>query len=302
MSTNVYYKDIPALLAGLKTVQPLSDAFHMHRFADTPDTWLQETALFRSNTYSIILLEKGEASYKIGLSDYQIHSGSLYCMAPQHLRYYRRLSDWEGYVLVFVPAFLEPHPPLQQLVQNLAGFQFGTQVVLSLDPDQLDQARQLFAQLHQVAYQHSPLRFAKIRAALELLLVTLTEWYQQAPSANDAHSPQDRLVMAFDQLLEQYLYQLTRQQSKQRLTIQQMAQQLHVHPSYLGEVLKATTGHTPKQRLSQRLTLEAKALLHNTDLSIAQIGDLLHMPDPSNFSKFFKTQTGLTPKKYRQTF
>lgn len=299
-TSDVYYKDIPALLAGLRTVHPLSEQFHMHRFEATPATWLEETALFRSDTYSIILLEKGEAEYKIGLSDYHIRSGSLYCMAPKHLRYYKRLSKWEGYVVVFVEAFLETHPILQQLVHELEGFQLGTRPVLGLKEDQLAIAQEQLAQLHTIAYTATPLRFAKIRAALELLLLQLTEWFRQAPTRAESRSPQERLAAAFEQVVEDYLYQLTHHQSAERLTIRAIARQLHVHPSYLGEVIKAVTQQSPKQLLSQRLILEAKALLHNTSLSVAQIGDLLHLSDPSNFSKFFKAHTGFTPKKYRQ--
>ncbi|MEL7006495.1 MAG: hypothetical protein AAFN93_27795, partial [Bacteroidota bacterium] len=70
-----YYKGISALLAGLKTVQPISE--HFHQFKDTPDSWIKETSLFRSNTYSIILLKKGKAEYKIGLSNYDIGDNSL---------------------------------------------------------------------------------------------------------------------------------------------------------------------------------------------------------------------------------
>ncbi len=130
MQSTSYYKDIYSLLEGLKTVKPLSSDFHIHKFSDTPNTWVKETSIFRSNTYSIILLTKGEAKYKIGLSEYHITDGSIYFQAPQHLRYYNRLSEWQGYVIVFMDSFFENHAALKQLVTQFEGFKIASKVVV----------------------------------------------------------------------------------------------------------------------------------------------------------------------------
>ena len=47
---------------------------------------------------------------------------------------------------------------------------------------------------------------------------------------------------------------------------------------------------------------EAKRLLNTTDFPIHQIGALVGIKDYNYFSKFFKTQVGITPLKYRKTF
>ena len=51
-----YYGSIDDLLRGLRTVAPLSEHFHLHRFSDTPASWLAESSIFRSDTYALILL------------------------------------------------------------------------------------------------------------------------------------------------------------------------------------------------------------------------------------------------------
>jgi len=47
--------------------------------------------------------------------------------------------------------------------------------------------------------------------------------------------------------------------------------------------------------------LEAKVLLKQSNLSIADIAFKIGKLDPSDFSRFFKAETGKTPKEYRQT-
>lgn len=160
-SSTSYYKDIHSLLQGLKTVKPLSQDFHIHKFSNTPNTWVKETSIFRSNTYSIILLTKGEAKYKIGLSEYHITSGSLYFQAPQHLRYYNRLSDWEGYVIVFMDSFIENHPTLKKLVTQFEGFKIASKVVVPLEEEVLSETESMFQHLYDISYSNSTNRFDK---------------------------------------------------------------------------------------------------------------------------------------------
>ena len=50
--------------------------------------------------------------------------------------------------------------------------------------------------------------------------------------------------------------------------------------------------------LDDMILLEVKASLKQTTLSISEIAFKIGKDDPSDFSKFFKTKTGLTPKEY----
>jgi AraC-like DNA-binding protein len=48
------------------------------------------------------------------------------------------------------------------------------------------------------------------------------------------------------------------------------------------------------------LILEAKSLLKYSNLQIAEIAVKLCNQTPSNFARFFKSQTGVSPKQYLQ--
>ena len=52
--------------------------------------------------------------------------------------------------------------------------------------------------------------------------------------------------------------------------------------------------------IRERLLLEAKNLITYTSLSIAEVAYQLKFNDPSNFVKFFKSLTTLTPLEYRE--
>ena len=77
------------------------------------------------------------------------------------------------------------------------------------------------------------------------------------------------------------------------------ADQLNVTSNYLNEIVKAETGSSAKRHISERLLLEAQNLLAYSELSISEISHLLHFSEPTHFTKFFKKETGVTPKAYQ---
>jgi len=60
-------------------------------------------------------------------------------------------------------------------------------------------------------------------------------------------------------------------------------------------------GNTVSGLLTERIVLEAKALLATTNLSVKEITFELGMDDPSNFAKVFKRYTNTSPLDYRLT-
>ena len=49
------------------------------------------------------------------------------------------------------------------------------------------------------------------------------------------------------------------------------------------------------------IVLQAKRKLINSDIKSAQLAHFLGFEDPTNFTKYFKKLTGLTPKSFKNT-
>jgi AraC-like DNA-binding protein len=61
----------------------------------------------------------------------------------------------------------------------------------------------------------------------------------------------------------------------------------------------AATGRTAKQLVDERVALEAKRLLAETDLTVGQIGSRLGFSEPTNFGRFFGRTVGTSPGQFR---
>ena len=79
------------------------------------------------------------------------------------------------------------------------------------------------------------------------------------------------------------------------------AEKLCLSPKYFGTLIKKETGMSVNQCITAYVVLQAKNLL-STDrrLSVQQIALNLGFADQSVFSRYFKTETGMTPTEFRK--
>ena len=86
-----------------------------------------------------------------------------------------------------------------------------------------------------------------------------------------------------------------------KVTLEDLSSYVHLSPSHLSGLFRKETGQTISAYLSFVRIEKSKQLLSTTDTPIAQIGALCGFEDQSYFTRVFRQQTGLSPKKYRQS-
>ncbi|MDB0716761.1 helix-turn-helix domain-containing protein [Bacteroides xylanisolvens] len=77
------------------------------------------------------------------------------------------------------------------------------------------------------------------------------------------------------------------------------ANRLCLTPNYLSSAIKEYSGRSAMEWINDYVILEAKIMLRNTNLSIQEIACRLNFATQSAFGKYFKLQTGMGPKFYR---
>lgn len=82
-------------------------------------------------------------------------------------------------------------------------------------------------------------------------------------------------------------------------SIEWFAGELGITAAHLNALCRRETGSSALKSLHERLLLEAKRNLTYTNLTISQVSDMLGFSEPAYFTRFFKRQTGDTPKAFR---
>ncbi len=79
-------------------------------------------------------------------------------------------------------------------------------------------------------------------------------------------------------------------------------QLLNVSPAQLNKLCRLYMGITAQQMIHHKQISEAKRLLRATTEAISDIAYRLNFSDPSNFNRFFRSITGLSPRQYRRQY
>lgn len=110
----------------------------------------------------------------------------------------------------------------------------------------------------------------------------------------------EEITKDFFALLEKHIDDILSGRTEQMYHIKDFAAQLFIHPTHFSNTIKLTTGYSPCHFSEQRVLEEAKKMLSETDKPINEISYKLTFNEPTNFTKFFKSFEGITPRQFRK--
>lgn len=116
----------------------------------------------------------------------------------------------------------------------------------------------------------------------------------QAPGNRNEEITRDYLAF-----LDQHIGELLEGRETEMLHINEIAQKLFISPVHLSNTVKLVTGRHPCYYFDLKIIQQANHLLAHTALSASEVARRLTF-DPSNFLKFYKKLTGLTPTEFRE--
>ena len=113
------------------------------------------------------------------------------------------------------------------------------------------------------------------------------------------HQTAETKSLTNEEALMQHFLKEVQLSYKRERKVLYYADRLHLSPGYLSTLIKNFSGKTAAEWIDDYVVLEAKALLKSTNMTIQQISDELNFPSQSFFGKYFKRQTGVSPKEYK---
>lgn len=146
------------------------------------------------------------------------------------------------------------------------------------------------------AYLLKPIDFEELQDALLKLKTTLEleqASYQEIFNEVISNSTPQQIA----ETLKEYIVH----NYNQEINLNSISQNLNYSPSYLTKLFNQVYNTTPnKYIISLRIQQAQHLLIHNPELSIRQIGEIIGYPEQGYFSRIFKKQTGSSPYDYRE--
>lgn len=119
------------------------------------------------------------------------------------------------------------------------------------------------------------------------------------PENKTLHSRNEEIVTQFFDFVELHLQNLLNGKETEMFHIKEIAEKLFVSYGHLTNTIKLVTKHHPCYHYDYRIITLVNDLLLNTEKSASEIARTLTF-DPSNFVKFYKNLTGITPTEFRK--
>jgi len=138
-----------------------------------------------------------------------------------------------------------------------------------------------------------PDRTFALETLVRLLLVQMLRLTPESSTPQPVASEELRQFRRFTDLLES--------EFRNRWPLSRYCDTIGVCESRLNQICHHVANCPPKRLIHERLLQESKRLLLHSPLTINEIGFELGFTDPSYFSRFFRKQTGQTPRDFRQT-
>ena len=252
--------------------------------------------------YKIAYKTGGAGSVKYGPGRYDFTEGSLLCAAPTQLMgggEDEKACDQGGYVLLLHPNLLVGYP-LAQKIKQYTFFSYDASEALHLSDSEKATVVARFRSIEEeLRARIDDFSQDVLLAQLELLLSYTQRFYQRQFITR--RTVNRGLLAQVEAVLNDYFG--GKQGLRQGLpTVQYLAEQVRLTPSYLSDMLRSLTGLSAQQHIHLRLIEQAKERLSVTELSVSEIAYELGFEHSQSFSKLFKAKTSLSPLAFRRSF
>jgi AraC-like DNA-binding protein len=242
----------------------------------------------------LVYVTAGRYTHMLDFETLECAPGSVLAVQPGQVHCFGEMAGWQGWALVFRAELLQSRQASKavedlDLLRDVADLPAHMRLAGS--------ARQAvtmaFERMAQDAALHAsaPAVNALLRHQLQALLVRL----------HLAHASAPRVARVDPILLQRFRRFRTAVEREYRRwhSVAQYARDLACSPKSLNRATLALTDVGAKAFLTQRVVLEARRLLVHTVSPVATIGDQLGFDEATNFVKFFRRETGLTPGAFR---
>ncbi|WP_426671869.1 helix-turn-helix domain-containing protein [Mucilaginibacter sp. McL0603] len=249
---------------------------------------------YRSDGYIIGICTRGTAEVEVNLQVYQARPDAMLLATPFHiLRIYNSSEHFLCRFIVFSKAFLTENNVNSHFLESFSYFKSESLPVIYPDHPDAKMLLEVYLLIQQkLEREEHPYRQEISRSILTTLLYEVEFIYQkQHVIIKGKQNRKQELNLLFQNFV--FLHY------KEHRNVQFYADALFVSPKHLTETIKEVTGRTSGEWIEDAVILEAKVLLRNHEISIAQVAENIHFPDQSSFGKYFKKHTGLSPSDYR---
>ena len=248
--------------------------------------------------YVVFLKGRAYTALKYGRNTYDYRENELVFAAPEQAM--GSVADGKyhkagGYALAFHPDFVARMKGIRTM-RNYPFFSYSVKNGLPLAAREKNFAVRCMKNIQAELGNPDTFSDTIIWDNIKLLLDNCGRFFERRFGGNVPQSGD--ILSRFEAAVSEYL-DAGAARNCGKSVVQFCAERLSLSPSYLGYVVKSETGISALKCANGKILERASELLCATDKSIAEIAEDLGFTYPQHFSRWFKNETGTSPKSFR---
>jgi AraC family transcriptional activator of pobA len=250
----------------------------------------------RADFFAMMILIEGRINMKINLKEHVITKNSMLFLAPNMLKQLvNATEDTRLYKVIFTSGFLLQIGIQKHEIEMIDFISRSRESIIQLSDQEMSKILKLMEDLKEKNEHAAEHPFGE-----DIVQYTFRIFLSEMAAIGINHnvgarkskvSRKEDLTMRFGNLINLHF--------KEHRAVKYYAERLAITPNYLNEIIHEVTGKSAGELIDEKVMHEAKVLLNNPRLTIAQIAELLHFSDQSFLGKFFKRHLGISPSEYR---
>ncbi|MEN0002995.1 MAG: helix-turn-helix transcriptional regulator [Bacteroidota bacterium] len=240
----------------------------------------------RTNFFTLLLLTKGKMTHFIDFKAYEMTEGDCLFISKEQIHKFDSSPAYEGYGFVFTEEFMLQHFSLSAF--SKISFLYNYHLNQPLFKDFKDQETFLRALKREFSLNLGKVEADVVASILSVFLLKAQFHIGLELKVNKSDYTQ----------FNQFQKLVASKYSETRIA-RHYALMLNTTHKQLNKLCQAFTGKTTKAYISRYILIEAQRQLVTTNLPIKQIAFHCGFSEATNFLKFFKMNTGLSPKEFR---
>ncbi len=240
------------------------------------------------NFFMLYVITNGNGTHQVDLNKYELKRGSVLKIAKGQIHAFTEDQDYSGYCIVLTEDFLLRYFSASSIYAISHFYNYHISPPLVKDVPINDFFIEHFTK--EFNQGNNYLKLDILAKILEIFLLRL-ERSVHSKTPLEANKKQFILFSEFKDLVDQE-YAKTR-------NVKDYAKLLSISTKHLNTIVKEFTKNTAKSFIDQYVILEIKRTLLSSDISLKEVAFKVGFDEITNFTKFFKKHTGITPKDYK---
>lgn len=244
------------------------------------------------NCHQLLFITRGTAQVSVNGVKHRVSAGQVVIFSHlEHHAVTNQSQDYQRYILEIKPDIPVMSKEGYRVYAILFNRPAGFSNILDVRAEQ-GVFQGLFEAICREMQEKSPMQEEMLDLLAQQLLISI---YRQTKDAF-AQMERDHFELVYQ------IQTLFHREFQKQFSLAELAQAYNISVSYLSHLFKTTTGSSVMGYLQSCRIAEAKKCLAETNMRIGEIVEHCGFSDSSNFSRTFRSITGLSPSDFRGQF